>query len=296
MLVPRWLVGKSLTLSVRNVSATLARIGLSEGSNDSSVTVISVMRTGMIRFLLQMNSTIGVCAGVISKRPDLGQRLIGADRCGIRIDQRLERVELRLQAEGGGSGELIRVFEAVGSVEFSFHLDGFDWRPFEAEHVQAVPGLAADALDLNERVRVSGLYCIGMMRCTVPLSGSTRTMPPLIGWVSLRAFSEHPLSSYRRRSDVVVRRSTVFFQQIFHPAFDLRYGFSSKRQFDRWKQLIPFQHEDSHGRITASFGNFTRESPCDIRGDIRIVITATGDSHRCRQERRIGRPPAGHPA
>jgi len=60
---------RSVTLSTRMPKLTLARIGLSAGSNASSVMLKSVSRTGTIRLLLQMNSGSADIIGRISSMP-----------------------------------------------------------------------------------------------------------------------------------------------------------------------------------------------------------------------------------
>src|SRR6185503_6981345 len=68
-LPPRWRKPRSSTDNTRIPKETFARMGLSAGSNASSVTLKSVMRTGTIRCELQTNSVSADCMGTSSIVP-----------------------------------------------------------------------------------------------------------------------------------------------------------------------------------------------------------------------------------
>ena len=77
----------------------MARIGLSDGSNASSVIENSVTRTGTTRLVLQTNSTSGASGGRISSVPLRCSAATRQQLATLGIDQRFEQRELRRDAE-----------------------------------------------------------------------------------------------------------------------------------------------------------------------------------------------------
>ena len=75
-LPPLWAKPRSSTLSTRRPRLIFARIGLSDGSNASSVMLNSVTRTGTMRVLLHTNSVSGGSMGTISSVPALARELL----------------------------------------------------------------------------------------------------------------------------------------------------------------------------------------------------------------------------
>ena len=75
--------------------------------------------------------------------------LSGATRLqvvGARIDERLERRELRLDAERDCVGVLVGILELVGRVDLGLELDRLDRRALQPERLRAVAAaFAADA-------------------------------------------------------------------------------------------------------------------------------------------------------
>ena len=136
-------------LITRRPSDTLARIGLSGGSNASSVIENSVTRTGTTRLRLQMNSTSGASGGRISSVPLALCAATASNSVDARVDQRLEHRELRRDAERDGVGVAVGEFELVGGVDLGVELDRLDRRPLEPERLRALAAaVAADALHL----------------------------------------------------------------------------------------------------------------------------------------------------
>ena len=61
----------------------MARIGLSAGSNASSVMLKSVIRTGTMRLLLQTKSVSGASIGAISSVPELRLAIVRSASCAL---------------------------------------------------------------------------------------------------------------------------------------------------------------------------------------------------------------------
>jgi hypothetical protein len=75
----------------------------------------------------------------------------------ISSDDRLQRCELRKDAELEGVRVLVRELELVRRVDFSVQLDRLNWRPLEAQDLGAIGAVRCRGLDLEaaaERVRV----------------------------------------------------------------------------------------------------------------------------------------------
>jgi hypothetical protein len=69
-------------VSTLNPRLTLARIGFKSASKASSTALMSLSRTGTMRFLLQTNSVSGTCIGAISSVPPAARALF-ASSCAL---------------------------------------------------------------------------------------------------------------------------------------------------------------------------------------------------------------------
>ena len=154
---PRCRKPRSSTERTRSPMLTLARIGLSAG-------VERLLGHGEVG---DANGDDALLAPDEERqrrlqREDLEharprERVVRLERVRARMDEALERRQLRVDAESDGVGVARRVLEPVGGVDLGLELDRLDAGALEAERLRAIAALAAARLHLQrarERVRV----------------------------------------------------------------------------------------------------------------------------------------------
>ena len=172
---------RSSTRQHAQAQADLGADRVEVGSNASSVTLKSVTRTGTMRFLLQTNSASGASHRHDLQRARLRQRVVRLQLRAGRVDDRLQRGELRQDAELGGVGVLVRELELVGGVDLGFELDGLDRRPLEPQRLDRFRRLAAGSCTWKRAGQRVGVVLQRDDRAAPrAVSASISTRPPLM--------------------------------------------------------------------------------------------------------------------
>ena len=193
---PRCLKPRSSTESTRRPSETFARIGFSATSNASSVIgqLGDAHRHGAL--LAPHEDRQRRLDRQHLERAPPGERVVRLQVVGLRLDERLERGELGLDAERdrvGRSG----VLEPLGRVDLRLELDRLDGGAAAAGAPRSGSPVSPLACTCSVRVSVSGLYWSAIVFSTFPVVGSYWTRPPLTSLAGNCVMSPAPAGGQR---------------------------------------------------------------------------------------------------